>query len=69
MESRPRSFYKNAENKCFILCVNDETSDSSIWEIDFGLARINQVDLTKQIINTNNELTELPYDNVNCECY
>ena len=69
MESRPRSIHKNVENKYFISCVNDETSDSSIWEIDFGLARIKQIDLTTQIINANNELMKLPYDNVDCECY
>jgi len=70
IEDRPISFHKAFGERYFILSSNDETdeNDKSIWEIEFELERIMQVDLDTSQINKSNILKAWPSEDVNCEC-
>lgn len=56
INERPMKFHKNFGNKYFMSCINDETDIKSIWDIEFELERIMQVDLDETDINSENEL-------------
>ena len=70
IEDRPISFHRAFGERYFILSSNDETdeSDKAIWEIEFELERIMQVDLDTSQINESNILKTWTLEDVNCEC-
>lgn len=70
IEDEPISFHKAFGERYFILSSNYETdeSKSSIWEIEFDLERIMQVDLDTSQINATNVLKTWELEDVNCEC-
>jgi len=47
---RPREFYKYSNNRILYRATNNETEKESIWEIEFEMDRIMQLDLTTKDI-------------------
>ena len=70
MEDYPISFHKAFGERYFILCNNEnhDEVDVAIWEIEFELERIMQVDIDKSDINEENILKTWKLEDVNCEC-
>lgn len=70
IEDRPISFHKMFGEKYFILSSKDESleNDKSIWEIEFEIERIVQVDPETIQINESNILKTWTREDVNCEC-
>jgi hypothetical protein len=70
IEDRPISFHKAFGERYFMLSSNDETEerDKSVWEIEFELERIMQVDLDTNQINQSNILSTWTSEEVFCEC-
>lgn len=72
IEDEPLSFHRDFDDRYFISCFNvdgDSTeSEFAIWEIEFELGRIMQVDLDTNQINQSNILNTWTKEEVNCEC-
>lgn len=70
IEDRPISFHKEFGQRYFILSSNDETDENnkSVWEIEFDLNRIMQVDLDTTQINQYNLLKTWTLHDINCKC-
>ncbi|MDE5419699.1 hypothetical protein L3049_17030 [Labilibaculum sp. DW002] len=70
MEDYPISFHKAFGERYFILCNNEDADegDIAIWEIEFELNRILQVDFDINNINEENILKTWKLEDVNCEC-
>ena len=67
-EDRPMKIHKEYNNRYFMSCINDETEIKSIWEFEFDMQRIMQVDLTEEDINESNMLEFISQKEVNCVC-
>jgi hypothetical protein len=69
IEDRPREFYKYSNNRLLYRATNDETEDESIWEIEFDMDRIMQLDLTADDVKGKElkKLSDSKEINVNCE--
>lgn len=68
IEDRPRTMHKEYGNRYFMSCFNDETDQNIIWEFEFDLERIMQVDLDSNDINTSNKLDKIELKEANCIC-
>lgn len=70
IEDRPISFHKDFNERYFILCENEGVgeSDKSVWEIEFELDRIMQVELDTNQINKSNILKTWKVEDVKCKC-
>jgi hypothetical protein len=68
IDERPMRFHKNFGNRYFISCINDETDNKSVWEIEIDLERIMQVELNDTDINSENQLKNISDSDVNCVC-
>jgi hypothetical protein len=68
IEDRPFQFYKYSNNRFLYKATNDETEIESIWEIEFEMDRIMQLDLTADDID-GKQLKELSdYKEINIDC-
>ena len=69
IEDRPREFYKYSNNRFLYRATNDETEIESIWEIEFEMDRIMQLDLTTNDVKGKQlkELSDCKEINVECE--
>lgn len=68
MEESPQSFHKAFENRYFMTCINEESEEQTIWEFEFELERIIQVELDQTDINSQNELKKVSRKDVDCIC-
>jgi len=68
IEDRPISFHKEFGERYFMISSHDESEERAIWEIEFDLERIMQMDLDSSNINQTNVLYTWSLENVNCEC-
>jgi hypothetical protein len=69
IEDRPQEFYKYPNNRFLFSAINDESEIKSIWEIEFELDRIMQLDLTTQDVRGKElkRLTDYDELDINCE--
>jgi hypothetical protein len=70
IDDRPREFYRYSNNRFLYKATsNDETEVESIWEIEFEMDRIIQLDLTNNDINGKQlkKLSDCKENNVQCE--
>lgn len=70
IEDWPISFHKAFGDRYFIICNNDspKENNTTIWEIEFELDRIMQVELNSNEINQSNILKTWKMEEVKCEC-
>jgi hypothetical protein len=67
LEIEPTSFHMVFENRYFFNAINNDL-EKVIWEIEFDLDRIIQVDLDTNDINQDNVLKTWNMEEVSCEC-
>ncbi len=69
IEDRPYEFYKFSNNRYIYKANNDESNSESIWEIEFDMDRIMQLDLTDEDLKGKklNEMIDYKEININCE--
>jgi hypothetical protein len=69
IDDRPREFYKYSNNRFLYKATNDETENESIWEIEFDMDRIMQLDLTVDDVKGTElkKLSDYKEININCE--
>ncbi|BDD08324.1 hypothetical protein FUAX_07560 [Fulvitalea axinellae] len=56
-EDSPVSVYRDAKNRIFINCVNKESENNSIWEVELDMERIMQVDFDAKSLEEMDKLT------------
>ena len=66
----PISFHKLNHNRYFMMCYNDNPDEfeKSIWEFEFDLDRIMQVEMDSSEFDATNMLLNYPVEYGNCEC-
>ncbi|MCW0484568.1 hypothetical protein [Gaoshiqia sediminis] len=69
IDDRPREFFKYSNSRFLYKATNDETEKEAIWEIEFDMDRIMQLDLTAEDIKGKElrKLSDCKEINVNCE--
>ncbi|AZQ64719.1 hypothetical protein EI427_21075 [Flammeovirga pectinis] len=69
IEDRPQEFYKYSNNRFLYKASNDETDNESIWEIEFEMDRIMQLDLRTDDVKGKElrKLSDCKEININCE--
>jgi hypothetical protein len=68
IEERPKEFYKNDNGQFYFSAINDETGVESIWEFEFDLDRIMQMDLTKDYFKSGAIKALIDYENISVNC-
>lgn len=66
-EEQPISMHKD-EGRYFMIGISQENDDKSIWEFEFDMGRIMQVDLDENNINSKNILQQILVEYVDCVC-
>jgi len=67
-DCRPSSFYYSENDRLLMLCDNYSESQDQVWEFEFDLNRVMQLDLTKQDLGDYPEIPKLTEDEILCKC-
>ena len=68
IEVRPMSFHKAFDTRYFMVGINEDTDEKSIWEFEIELGSIMQVELDDNSIHSKNELKNISERDVDCTC-
>jgi hypothetical protein len=68
IEERPVEFYKSSNANYYFLAKDDETNDESVWEIEFDLERILNVDIDAKMLKDKNLKLLVDYKEVKINC-
>jgi len=68
IEVRPMSFHKAINERHFMIGINEETNEKSIWEFEIDLGSIMQLELDENSIHSKNELKNISIRDIDCTC-